>query len=281
MIRQRSPLAALAVLAALALTALACQSVANFFSRPESAAPAPTDAVGFVAATNPPSAGEATPTPRRLELPPTPTPFTVGEDDPRAQLDLGHPDHNDSFDNPVTWFDFDTPGRAAYVVEDGQLLGKDYEPDEIYAWWSYTDTSSGNLYTEISATNGDCIGKDSVGLAMRVDRDTAAGGYSLEVSCDGAWRFRLHQIGGDQVEFVDWTPSEAVAQGPGATNRLGIWGYQARFTLFVNGVEVGQYWDTHYRHSYGTFAAYVRASQTYDLTATFDDFAYWNINFVP
>jgi hypothetical protein len=27
----------------------------------------------------------------------------------------------------------------------------------------------------------------------------------------------------------------------------------------------------------GYFAVYVRASQTYDLTATFDDFAFWHI----
>jgi hypothetical protein len=42
-----------------------------------------------------------------------------------------------------------------------------------------------------------------------------------------------------------------------------------------------RFWDTDYRHSYGTFAAYVRASQTFDLTATFDDFAYWNIDYLP
>lgn len=268
-------------MAALALTALACQNMADFFSRPPSTGVTPTQVSNPLSPTLPPSPAEATPTPHRLELAPTPTTFTVGEGDPRALLDLAHPDHSDTFDNPPAWFDFDTPGRAAYVVQDGHLLGKDYEPEEIYTWWSYTDTASGNVYAEISATNGDCIGKDSVGLAIRVDRNTAAGGYSLEVSCDGAWRFRLHQIGGDQVELVDWTPSDAIAQGPGATNRLGLWGYQARFHLFVNGVEVGQFWDTHYTHSYGTFAAYVRASQTFDLTATFDDFAYWNINFIP
>lgn len=268
-------------IASLVLVGLACQSAAEFFSRPQVTSAVPSVVAGLQATEAPLPADGASPTPRRLELASTPTPFTVGADDPRAQLDLAHPDHNDTFDNPDAWFDYDTPGRAAYVVQDGHLIGTDYDPEEVYTWWSYTDTASGNLYAEISATNGDCIGRDSVGLAIRVDRASAAGGYSLEVSCDGAWRFRLHQIGGDQVELVDWTSSDAIDQGPGATNRLGIWGYQARFTLFINGVVVGQYWDTHYRHSYGTFAAYVRASQTFDLKATFDDFAYWNINFIP
>jgi hypothetical protein len=166
-------------------------------------------------------------------------------------------------------------------VSDGKMFGIDYEPEEIYTWWSYTDTSSGNVYAEVSATNGDCLERDSLGMAIRVDRDTAAGGYSLEVSCDGAYRFRLHQIGGDQVEFIDWTESDAIHTGPGATNRLGLWGYQARFRLYVNDQEVAEFWDTNYRHTYGTFALYTRATRTYDLTGTFDDFAYWNIEYIP
>jgi hypothetical protein len=276
--RHKLPLSAMT---AVALTLLGCRSAAGFFQPAPTAPAEATAAAGSEETVAPTVAGEASPTPRRLELQPTPTPFTVDADDPRAQLDLAHPDHVDYFDNPNAWFDYDTPGRASYVVENGHLAAKDYEPEEIYTWWSYTDTASGNLYAEVSATNGDCIGKDSVGLAIRVDRESAAGGYSLETSCDGAWRFRLHQIGADQVELIDWTPSDAVAAGPGATNRLGILGYEARFTLFVNGVEVGRYWDTSYRHSYGTFALYVRASQTYDLTASFDDFVFWNINYVP
>jgi hypothetical protein len=263
------------------LTVLACTMVDRVLGRgltaPEAHATA-TQAMAELEAT------EAAPTaqgPRRLQLTATPTGFAVPTDDPRAILDLSHPDHTDPFDNPDAWFDYDTPGRAAYWVTDGKLFGLDYEPEEIYTWWSNTDTASGNVYTEVSATNGDCVGRDSLGLVIRVDREKNAGGYSLEVSCDGEWRFRLHQIGGDQVNFVDWTKSDAIHSGPGATNRLGLWGYQARFRLYVNGQQVGEYWDTAYHHTYGTFALYTRASQTYDLTGTFDDFAYWNIDFIP
>jgi len=31
----------------------------------------------------------------------------------------------------------------------------------------------------------------------------------------------------------------------------------------------------------GYFAVYVRASLTFDLTATFDDFAFWHIPYIP
>ena len=263
------------------LTVLSCTVIDRLLGRGLTAHQAQATATQAMAEIQ---ATEVAPTaegPRRLELAATPTPFAVPTDDPRAILDLAHPDHFDTFDNPEAWFDYDTAGHAAYWVADGKLFGIDYEPEEIYTWESYTDTASGNVYAEVSATNGDCIGRDSLGMVIRVDREQAAGGYSLEVSCDGAWRFRLLQIGGDQVYFVEWTESDAIRTGPGATNRLGLWGYQGRFSLYINGQQVGEYWDTAYHHTYGTFALYTRASQTYDLTGTFDDFAYWNIDYIP
>jgi hypothetical protein len=260
---------------------LSCTAVNRLLGQGLTAPEAQATATRAMAETEATQAAPTDEGPRRLVLPPTPTPLTVDETDPRAILDLAHPDHVDYFDNPDAWFDYDTPGRAAYWVADGKLWGIDYEPEEIYTWWSSTDTASGNVYTEVSATNGDCIGRDSLGMVIRVDRDANAGGYSIEVSCDGAYRFRLHQVGGDQVDFIDWTESDAIHTGPGATNRLGLWGYEARFHLFINGQEVAEYWDTSYRHTYGTFALYTRASQTYDLPGTFDDFAYWNIEVVP
>jgi len=268
-------------LAVIAATGLACSAADRLLPGGLTASEAQATATSAQAAVAATEAAPTTAGPRRLELPPTPTAFALDPDDRRANLDLAHPDHFDTFDNPEAWFDYDTPGRAAYWVADGRLFGVDYEPEETFVWWTNTDTASGNVYAEVSATNGDCVERDSVGLAIRVDRQANAGGYSLEVSCDGAWRFRMHQVGGDQVEFIDWTESDAIQTGPGATNRLGLWGYQARFAFFINGVEVGEYWDVNYRHTYGTFALYTRASRTFDLTATFDDFAYWNIEFIP
>jgi hypothetical protein len=123
---------------------------------------------------------------QRLELLPTPTAFHVtDEDDPRAILDLADPDYLDYFEVPEKWFDYDTPGRAAYGVEDSRLWGLDYEPEELYSWWSYTDKQTDLTYAEVSATNGDCVGKDTVGFVIHSSPETAAGGYALEVSCDG------------------------------------------------------------------------------------------------
>jgi len=217
---------------------------------------------------------------QRLELPPTPTAFHVTEeDDPRAILDLGDPDYNDYFDVPELWWDFDTPGRAAYGVADGRLWGLDYEPEKLYSWWSYTDKQADLAYAEVSATNGDCVGKDAVGFVIHSDPQKAAGGYALEVSCDGAWRVLKHRIGEGPRELVEWTVSDAIRTGKDATNRLGIWYHFGTMYFFLNGVMVGEAYNSHADFPGGTFALYVKASQTYNLKAWFDDLAFWELPF--
>ena len=263
------------------LMIMSCAMVNRAFNNEQTA---PPSAATITEAPEEIQVTESVPTvegPRRLTQEPSPTPLVVSADDPRAILDLAHPDHIDSFDNPDAWYDYSNPDRAAYKVADGHLTGIDFVPEEKNTWWSYSDVSSGNLYAEVSATNGDCIGRDSMGMAVRVDSATAAGGYSLEVSCDGAYRFRRHSINGNPVELIDWTASSAINTGPGAINRIGIWGYQGRFRLFINNQEIDKSWDTDYLFTFGTFALFTRASQTYDLTGTFDDFAYWNIKYIP
>jgi len=215
--------------------------------------------------------------------PPPAQPITVPppEEDARAKLDLNNPDYTDSFDVPNGWNRFDVKGSGAYQVENGELIGVDYVPEEKYTYWSILSRQSGNVYAEVTATNGDCIEKDSVGIVIRIDEETGSSGYGFEVSCDGHWRVRLHRESKSPRALNDWTPSETILTGAGATNHLGIMGYRDLFYLFINDQPVGIVADSQYSRSFGYFALYVRASQTYNLSATFDDFSYWNIRFVP
>jgi hypothetical protein len=208
-------------------------------------------------------------------------PAAPGAQDVRDGLDLNHPDYLDTFDNPALWTHYDIAGKSGYRIADGQLIGIDHVPEERYTWWSLLSRESGNVYAEVEATNGDCLGLDSVGLTIRVDGASNTGGYSLEVSCDGQWRVRRHRNGDDPRVLVNWTPSAAIHTGMGATNRLGIFASYQRFVLFINDVEVGKTQDPEYARSIGDFALFVRASQTYDLQAWFDNFAYWNVRYVP
>ncbi|MCJ7825668.1 MAG: hypothetical protein MUP44_12275, partial [Anaerolineales bacterium] len=122
-----------------------------------------------------PPAAEPTSAVQRLEVPPTPTPFVItSEDDPRAILDLANPDHLDYFINPDTWYDYETEG-ATYSFQDGKLVGTDKVAQQGL-YWSYTSVQSGRVYAEISATNGDCISKDAVGLVIRIDPEQTPSG---------------------------------------------------------------------------------------------------------
>ena len=80
--------------------------------------------------------------------------------------------------------------------------------------------------------------------------------------------------------MADWAAADVIKSGANATNRLGLWAYQNHFVVFLNGKQVGELYDRNNAYTFGTFAVYVRASQTYDLTAQFDDFAFWNIPFI-
>jgi hypothetical protein len=226
-------------------------------------------------------AADASPTPRRLDRPPTPTVFEVTEDDPRTILDLSNPDRVDYFDDEQTWYLYDSD-NAMYWMEEGLLYGKDYQPEEKYVYWTFTNPQSGRVYAEVTATNGDCILKDSVGMVIRVQQDKSPTGYALEFACDGSYRLRLHRgPTKSPQELIEWTSSDAINTGSFASNRLGLWGYNGKFYLFANGRMIDEYYDADYPYTYGYFALYVRASDTFDLTATFDDFAFWHIPFIP
>lgn len=224
----------------------------------------------------PPAGAEATATPKRLEMLPSPTAQILPEDDPRTVLNLNRPNASDNFSGK-TWSQYDGE-KATYSLEDGHLVGIDHEPEERYIYWSlWTEFAPADPYAVVTITNGDCVEKDSVGFVIRVQSDRTPSGYALEVSCDGFYRFRNHQGNNPADELVDWTPSDAINTGAYETNQLGLWGYKGKFHFFINGLHVGEYYDYDARDTYGYFGVYVRASYTFDLTATFDDFAFWNI----
>ena len=211
----------------------------------------------------------------------TPTPWPTPEMDVRDRLDLDSPDYIDSFATERGWYTYDTAGASAYSLQDDKLIAHDYEPEERYTWWSWLGRPSGNLYAEVTAINGDCIGKDSIGLAIRVDEQSAMGGYALEISCDGYWRLRLHRNDSSPREITGWSTSDVIDRGPFAENRLAVFAYRNQFYIYINDVPVSVVTDPPYSRSFGNFALYVRSSMTYDLKAEFDDFAFWHVKYVP
>lgn len=211
----------------------------------------------------------------------SPTPWPTPEREVRDRLNLSEPDYMDTFDKNRRWYTYDSPDTAAYRIINGTLNGLDYQPEEKYTWWSWLGRPSGNLYAEVTVRNGDCIEKDSVGMAIRIDEQSAEGGYALELSCDGYWRLRLHRTDTSPREITGWSSSTAINSGPYAENHLGLLAYRDQFYVYINDQAISHVVDPAYSRSFGNFALYVRSSLTYDLEATFDDFALWHVRYVP
>ena len=240
---------------------------------------APATATLPASATSPPS---GTPSPTHSPVPsdtptagpsPTSTLPPLAADDPRFGLDLNLPDYHDGFGLGSTWGQFAHEG-AANTWEDGQLKAVDRLVDPNI-WWSATvpDVSAPDFYVEVTAAIGECRGRDSAGLAGRVSGVNLDSGYTLEVSCDGAYRVRRFLAG--KVEILrDWTNSEAILRGPNAVNRLGWMARGNSLVAFANGTRLGDALDDTSIAS-GTFGLFAMARETPGLAVTFDDFALW------
>lgn len=207
------------------------------------------------------------------DLTPSATPPELASDDPRRGLNLSSPDYRDDFSVRFTWGE-PSFGGATNLWEDGRLRTTDHLTD-LYITWSTNDLEAGNLYVEITAEIGDCSGRDSYGIAVRVDGDQFNSGYTLDFSCDGAYRIRIFTEGAVKT-LLDWTLAEAIQTGPNAINRMGFLTDGSQLYAFANGELLGQVEDTNI--SFGTFGLFTNAIETPGLTTYFDDFSLWNIN---
>jgi hypothetical protein len=205
---------------------------------------------------------------------PSPTPPELPPDDPRYGLNLATPHYQDNFSSQFTWFGPSFEG-ALNIWEDGRLQATDYLTDQSI-WWSTTvrDIDAGNLYVEITSEIGECSGKDGFGIAVRVNGDIRNSGYTLEFSCDGAYRIRKFTTGSVEI-LVDWTASDAIQSGTGSINRMGFLAKADQLIAFANGELIGQVED--YSFFAGTFGLFASAAETPGLTVFFDDFALWYV----
>jgi hypothetical protein len=199
-------------------------------------------------------------------LPPLPP------DDPRAGLDLNRPGYRDNFETRFTWGEQSHSG-ALTTWEGGRLKAVDLLAD-ANVWWTTTGPNAiaGDFYAEVSATIGECSERDASGFAVRVD---ISSGYVLEVSCDGAYRLRKFTLGNVTV-LRDWTNAEAIVQGSGAMNRLGILADGTSLYAFANNTRLGEVLEDT-SHFAGSFGLYAMGQETPGLTVYFDDFELWYV----
>jgi hypothetical protein len=204
------------------------------------------------------------------DLTPSATLPELASDDPRRGLNLATPDYRDDFSVRFTWGE-PSFGGATNLWEEGRLRTTDHLTD-LYITWSTNDLEAGNLYVEVNAEIGDCSEHDSYGIAVRVGGEQFNNGYTLEFSCDGAFRMRRFAEGAVNT-IREWTVAEAIRPGPNTTNTMGFLANGHELHAVANGVLLGQVEDTHY--SFGTFGLFANAVDTPGLTAYFDNFNLW------
>ena len=211
------------------------------------------------------------------ELSPTPrnTPIPLEPGDPRLGLNLSDPDYIDNFGERFTWFEFSDPESATVVWDADRLRVTDHVTDGIL-WWTTTAVVAEDSYAEIMAQTSACSGKDAYGMGIRVGGDNIDQGYTLEISCDGAWRLRKF-IAFDEVPAIlrNWTESDLINAGPDATNQIGFMADGDQLFAFINGVLLDPIAIEDSDYSSGVPSLFTNASQTTDLTVHFYDFRLW------
>jgi hypothetical protein len=161
------------------------------------------------------------------------------------------------------------------MITDGILVAEDRLADGFF-WWSTTvpDIEAGNVYVEITAEPGECVEKDSYGLAVRVDSINRNSGYALEFSCDGAYRMRK-LFAGRVDTLIEWTDSSEINKGPNSTNQMGLLADGNQIALYANGELLETIEDPTFYS--GNYALYSNAELTPGFTVDFDDFMLWYI----
>ena len=221
----------------------------------------------------------ATPTESPTETaaaPPTPSPIPLSPDDPRAGLNLSAPDVRDDF-NQALWYVGSDDATASFAYADGRFQVTDNLTDG-FLWWSTTAREAADLYLEVTAEVGACSGKDAYGFGIRVGGQNFDQGYTLEISCDGAFRVRRFVSEEPPVILVNWTAAAALVGGSESTNRIGLLAQGDQIYAFANGELLSAQAIEDDSYASGALSLFASAAQTPGLTVYFDDLALWSIS---
>jgi hypothetical protein len=200
---------------------------------------------------------------------------TAGPDDPRSELDLANPDYRDDFSTPGRWYNGFEDATVSLNFEGEAFAAIDKLTDFII-FYSASVRTEVNFYAEIDATIGACSGRDAGGMAVRVSGANYDQSYVFEIACNGEYRLRKF------IEFstlpevlLNWTYTDAINQGPNATNRIGIFADGDEIYLYVNGTLLTEDPIEDNDYPEGRFGIFASAVETPFLKVLFDNFALW------
>lgn len=199
---------------------------------------------------------------------------TFAANDPRTLLPV--PSWTDTMDSGSNW----PIGPDMYTAVDftnGFMALTGLQKDN---GWRLAINDVDNAYFETTAQFGPvCQGMDKWGMMLRSpDRSTADRGYWFNITCDGKFAFQRWNANppdkqSSVTNLIAWSSSSNIRPGANSVNRIGVLAKENQFTLFINGMQVGQIEDSTY--SSGGFGILIGARETNRFMIYVDEMSYW------
>lgn len=201
--------------------------------------------------------------------------ITAPANDPVARL--GNPTSLDTMDGPTAWNWTVGPSKFTNLAfNSGTML---LTANSETAGWRLAGTESlDNVFIEMIGRLEKCTGTDNYGIIFRVPAlNEANRGYLFGLTCSGSYYLKSWDgkipPEGKMTTLIPPTQNDAIVQGGGVFNRLGLMAVGNRLTLYANGVYLGEYQDSSYPAGY--FGVFVNQDNTPYLTLRVEQMRYW------
>jgi heat shock protein HslJ/uncharacterized protein YraI len=201
---------------------------------------------------------------------PVATPAPVVEGDPASVL--GTPDGVENFDNANNWTNFTSECFNSEITSGQFVMTANGVPQ--FSCWEFSWPRLENFYletTQLMPTT--CQPDDRFGFIFRAP-DTNRG-YLYGFNCAGQYSLTVWD-GQTTTTLVRPTVSNAIRQGPGAVNVMGLMAFGENISLYANGVYLQTVADFTFLDT-GKFGYFVRAATENPFTVRYDQLRVWSL----
>ncbi len=201
---------------------------------------------------------------------PVATPAPVVEGDPAAVL--GAPDGVENFDTANNWTNFTSACFNSEITGGQFVMTANGVPQ--FSCWEVSWPQLQNFYvdtTQIMPTT--CQPDDRFGFLFRAPDFNR--GYLYGFNCAGQYSLTVWD-GETTTTLVQPTASDAIRQGPGVVNVMGLMAFGENISLYANGVFLQTVADFTFLET-GRFGYFVRAATENPFTVRYDQLRVWSL----
>jgi heat shock protein HslJ/uncharacterized protein YraI len=201
---------------------------------------------------------------------PVATPAPVVESDPASVL--GAPDGVENFDSANNWTNFTSQCFNSEITGGQFVMTANGVPQ--FSCWEVSWPQLQNFYidtTQLMPTT--CQPDDRFGLLFRAPDLNR--GYLYGFNCAGQYVLTVWD-GETTTTLVRPTASDAIRQGPGAVNVMGLMAFGENISLYANGVFLQTVADFTFL-DVGRLGYFVRAATENPFTVRYDQLRVWSL----